>query len=97
MLKEKEDEDARVRSQAKRLDYITRSLRLEEMPVLRKKYEKQVHPSSPLAQRPPLTDSSLRIHSIVRAIGNQPPIGNATMNAGRISFAREITKHRGVH
>lgn len=41
-MKEKEDEDARLKSQAKRLDYITRALRIEEMPVLRKKYEAQV-------------------------------------------------------
>lgn len=42
MVKEKEDEDARLKSQAKRLDYITRALRIEEMPVLRNKYEAQV-------------------------------------------------------
>lgn len=42
VVKEKEDEDARLKSQAKRLDYITRALRIEEMPVLRKKYEAQV-------------------------------------------------------
>lgn len=42
VVKEKEDEDARMKSQAKRLDYITRALRIEEMPVLRKKYEAQV-------------------------------------------------------
>lgn len=42
VVKEKEDEDARMKSQAKRLDYITRALRLEEMPVLRNKYEAQV-------------------------------------------------------
>lgn len=41
-MKEKEDEDARLKSQAKRLDYITRALRIEEMPVLKKKYEAQV-------------------------------------------------------
>lgn len=41
-MKEKEDEDARLKSQAKRLDYITRALRIEEMPVLRNKYEAQV-------------------------------------------------------
>lgn len=43
VVKEKEDEDARMKSQAKRLDYITRALRIEEMPVLRKKYEAQVN------------------------------------------------------
>ncbi|CAM9541220.1 unnamed protein product [Ectocarpus fasciculatus] len=42
VVKEKEDEDARLKSQAKRLDYITRALRIEELPVLRKKYEAQV-------------------------------------------------------
>lgn len=42
-MKEKEDEDARLKSQAKRLDYITRALRVEEMPVLKKKYEAQVN------------------------------------------------------
>ncbi|CAM9635039.1 unnamed protein product [Pylaiella littoralis] len=42
VVKEKEDEDVRMKSQAKRLDYITRALRLEEMPVLRNKYEAQV-------------------------------------------------------
>jgi len=42
VVKEKEDEDARLKSQAKRLDYITRALRVEEMPVLKKKYEAQV-------------------------------------------------------
>lgn len=45
VVKEKEDEDARLKSQAKRLDYITRALRIEEMPVLRKKYEAQVNHS----------------------------------------------------
>lgn len=42
VLKEKEDEDARMKAQAKRLDYITRALRIEEMPVLRNKYDTQV-------------------------------------------------------
>lgn len=42
VLKEKEDEDARLKAQARRLDYITRALRLEEMPILRRKYENQV-------------------------------------------------------
>ncbi|CAM9201922.1 unnamed protein product [Sphacelaria rigidula] len=42
VIKEKEDEDARMKAQAKRLDYITRALRLEEMPVLRNKYNAQV-------------------------------------------------------
>ncbi|CAM9158053.1 unnamed protein product [Laminaria digitata] len=42
VVKEKEDEDARMKSQAKRLDYITRALRIEEMPVLRNKYNSQV-------------------------------------------------------
>lgn len=46
MLKEKEDEDSRMKSQAKRLDYITRALRTEEMPVLRKKYDTQVQECS---------------------------------------------------
>ncbi|CAM9681223.1 unnamed protein product, partial [Discosporangium mesarthrocarpum] len=42
VLKEKEDEDSRLKQQAKRLDYITRALRMEEMPVLKDKYQKQV-------------------------------------------------------
>ena len=46
-MKEKEDEDARLKSQAKRLDYITRALRIEEMPVLKKKYEAQVCKHTP--------------------------------------------------
>lgn len=43
-MKEKEDEDNRLKSQAKRLDYITRALRMEEMPVLHNKYNAQVRP-----------------------------------------------------
>lgn len=31
-----------MKAQAKRLDYITRALRIEEMPVLRSMYEAQV-------------------------------------------------------
>lgn len=42
VIKEKEDEDARMKGQAKRLDYITRALRIEEMPILRNKYQTQV-------------------------------------------------------
>lgn len=44
VVKEKEDEDNRMKSQAKRLDYITRALRMEEMPVLHNKYNNQVRP-----------------------------------------------------
>ena len=32
-----------MKAQGRRLDYITRALRLEEMPVLRKKYDSQVY------------------------------------------------------
>ncbi|CAM9548063.1 unnamed protein product, partial [Phaeothamnion confervicola] len=38
----KEEEDKKVREQARRLDYVTRALRLEEMPVLKEKNAKQV-------------------------------------------------------
>merc|ERR1712025_637325 len=40
--KKKDDEDRKVREMQKRLDYIVRAKRIEEMPLVKKRYEEKV-------------------------------------------------------
>jgi hypothetical protein len=42
ILTEKEKEEKRLRDQAKRLDYIARAMRMEELPVLKRKFAEQL-------------------------------------------------------